>query len=474
MSATHPMRNRWIQRISVLGVAGVVVLTAGSGPTTTTPAAYQGGLPAAPVVVAKAPSVPGGPVLAPAVDSAPLQQPSAVAGARRAAVGPASDYPGEVTAISTEAIAAYQRAATVIDAAAPCHLSWPVLAAIGRVESDNGTTDPRGRTHRVTPSGVVRPAIVGTPLNGKGGLGTVSDTDAGRLDHNTRYDAPIGPMALMPATWQQVAVDADGDGVRNPQDLDDAALGAAIVLCADGHDLRRPQVLRQELQAYQDARGFAGTVMALAERYAKQQTAVPDLLPETGVVIPMQMPQVCGCSGHGGAVVHVKVHHYAHDVSVRPNGSVVSADAPHPTGPQGAGQPTGSGDQSTSGSDGGTPAAPGTTTTTTTTTTTGTATGTTTGTTTAGTTSSASQDPTGQDGGDQSAPAAPQPPAPPAPAPPAPAPQPPADQPPADRCAAPDGTVLDITDPASPTVVDGASAAGLPQCDPAEVSDSHA
>ena len=39
----------------------------------------------------------------------------------------------------------------------------------------------------------------------------------------------------IPSTWARGA--ADGDGVRDPNDLDDAALGTARYLCASGADL---------------------------------------------------------------------------------------------------------------------------------------------------------------------------------------------------------------------------------------------
>ncbi|MCY7394937.1 MAG: hypothetical protein LH468_02095 [Nocardioides sp.] len=46
-------------------------------------------------------------------------------------------------------------------------------------------------------------------------------------------------MQLLPSTWRSARVDADGDGRRDPQDVDDAALAVAVVLCSPPHDLRR-------------------------------------------------------------------------------------------------------------------------------------------------------------------------------------------------------------------------------------------
>ena len=44
-------------------------------------------------------------------------------------------------------------------------------------------------------------------------------------------------MQFIPSTWAVVGVDADGDGERNPQDIDDAALAAAVYLCSGNEDL---------------------------------------------------------------------------------------------------------------------------------------------------------------------------------------------------------------------------------------------
>ncbi|HWI44353.1 MAG TPA: hypothetical protein VNS81_12100 [Nocardioides sp.] len=186
---------------------------------------------------------------------------------RRGPVEPAAAYAGEVAAIPAPAFAAYQRAASVIDATVDCGLDWTVVAAIGRVESDHG----RGAdgTHRVTPRGRVEPDLVGAPLDGTGGRGRLADSDGGALDGDATWDAPVGPMGILPATWSAVAVDADNDGIRAPQDLDDAALATAVLLCAGGTDLGVPTALRTALASYDRAPGFATTVLAVADRYTR-------------------------------------------------------------------------------------------------------------------------------------------------------------------------------------------------------------
>ncbi len=228
---------------------------------------------------------------------APTVQPAVATAARR---GPlAAAYPGTIDSAPGEAVAAYQRASAVINAASSCQLDWLVLAAIGRVESNHGQGEDG--THRVGAKGKVKPAYTGKPLNGRGGRDSVADTEGGVLDGNKRWDAPVGPMGLLPSTWTSVAVDADGDSVRDPQDLDDAALAAAVVLCAGGRDLADTAVLKEALRGYDGARRFAPTVTALAAAYGAENAALPTALPmrvPAPAVVPLRvdMPEACGCS----------------------------------------------------------------------------------------------------------------------------------------------------------------------------------
>ena len=66
--------------------------------------------------------------------------------------------------IPSAALAAYQRAETVINAAdKSCHLSWQLVAAIGRVESDHG----RYGGNALDADGLAQPGILGIALDGK-------------------------------------------------------------------------------------------------------------------------------------------------------------------------------------------------------------------------------------------------------------------------------------------------------------------
>ncbi|NGZ99475.1 lytic transglycosylase domain-containing protein [Nocardioides sp. W3-2-3] len=266
MGVTTGSAARWVRRgLGLLVLASVLAVV-----LATTGILNQGDRPAPAATSADAALPVAPPSVAPEV-VAPAQVPAAVpaplpvqaVAVRRAPV--AAAYPGALLDAPPAAVAAYQRAATIIDSAADCNLDWLVLAALGRIESDHGRgTDGR---HRVSEEGLVRPALVGAPQNGRGGRSRVDDTDGGALDRNRRWDAAVGPLGLLPATWATVAVDADGDGVRDPQDLDDATLAASVLLCAGGHDLGKPAALRAALTSYHRTKGFAAAVLALVTRY---------------------------------------------------------------------------------------------------------------------------------------------------------------------------------------------------------------
>src|SRR5690606_25037545 len=93
--------------------------------------------------------------------------------------------------IAEPALAAYAGAAIAAEAAHPgCGLGWNTLAAIGLLDSEHG-----------------------------------GERDAS------------GPMRIEREVWAALATDGSGDGVPDPQDLEDAALTVALHLCAAGGDL---------------------------------------------------------------------------------------------------------------------------------------------------------------------------------------------------------------------------------------------
>jgi len=176
--------------------------------------------------------------------------------------------------IPSAALAAYQRAETVINAAdSSCHLSWQLIAAIGRVESNHGRAD--GNT--LSDTGLATPGIYGVPLNGSNSTTEIVDTDAGQFDNDTAYDRAVGPMQFIPSTWSVVGVDADGDGVRNPQDIDDAALGTAVYLCSGSDDLGTDAGRRAAVYRYNHSQDYVNLVLDIMDAYlAGDFTSVPN------------------------------------------------------------------------------------------------------------------------------------------------------------------------------------------------------
>jgi hypothetical protein len=190
------------------------------------------------------------------------------------------------TGIPLRTLQAYVAAADTTARTTPgCHLHWSLLAGIGRVESNHG----RFAGATVTGSGLVTPSVYGPLLNGQGGLPTITDSDRGRLDGNGSYDRAVGPMQFLPATWVSVAVDADRDGIVEPQDVDDASLAAARYLCLGGTDLASQNGRWSAILRYNHSSSYAALVIALADSYAQgRAVAVPSA--PAGVTAPTQIP----------------------------------------------------------------------------------------------------------------------------------------------------------------------------------------
>jgi membrane-bound lytic murein transglycosylase B len=202
-----------------------------------------------------------------------------------------------VDGIPAVALAAYQRAETVINAAdTTCHLPWQLVAAIGRVESDHG----RVHGSHLDRNGLARPAILGHRLDGRKGTATIADTDAGLLDRDAHFDRAVGPMQFIPSTWSVVGVDADGDSQRNPQDIDDAALATAVYLCSGHDDLATDAGRRASVFRYNHSHRYVRVVLAFYDAYiAGVFTSVPHGIGSPGVAHPPSGGPGHG-HGHGG------------------------------------------------------------------------------------------------------------------------------------------------------------------------------
>jgi membrane-bound lytic murein transglycosylase B len=180
-----------------------------------------------------------------------------------------SDAAAERTGVPARALRAYAGAEVAQRSTSPdCRLSWSTLAGIGRVESDHG----RFGGARPDADGVVRPSIVGPALDGSAGVREIRDTDGGRLDGDVTFDRAVGPMQFLPGTWAHYGADGNDDGVRDPNQVEDAALAAARYLCADGRDTASGVGWWDGVLTYNRSVDYARLVWAAADRYA---TATP-------------------------------------------------------------------------------------------------------------------------------------------------------------------------------------------------------
>jgi membrane-bound lytic murein transglycosylase B len=163
------------------------------------------------------------------------------------------------------ALTAYARAS--LRAPGSCHLGWTTLAAIGWVESHHGTIGKRV----LDLDGTSSTPIVGPALDGSGGFGAIPTTETGtRLHGDNRWDHAVGPMQFITSTWLQWGADGDGDGVVDPQDVDDAAWAAARYLCADGRDLSDGSGWSGGIFSYNHSQAYLDSIYAAASAYAER------------------------------------------------------------------------------------------------------------------------------------------------------------------------------------------------------------
>lgn len=162
------------------------------------------------------------------------------------------------------ALDAYVRAAAKLGTEKPqCALDWTIIAALGRIESRHGNIN--GATLR--PDGRPTVRIVGIALTGDNGTALVPDTDHGSIDGDAELDRAVGPMQFIPSTWAIYRRDGNADGVTDPQNLYDAALGAATYLCSSGRSLASPENLRNAYLAYNRSSTYVANAFDNVARY---------------------------------------------------------------------------------------------------------------------------------------------------------------------------------------------------------------
>lgn len=173
------------------------------------------------------------------------------------------------TGIPERALRAYVAAAVSVNASAPaCGIGWNTLAAVGFVETAHGTYGGGS----LTASGQGSRPVMGPVLNGAG-FAAIADTDAGLLDGDARWDRAVGPMQFIPSTWKLVGRDGNADGTADPFNIDDAALSAAIYLCAGGRDLTTAEGWTDAIYAYNQSDAYLRKVHDEARAYAAKAGA---------------------------------------------------------------------------------------------------------------------------------------------------------------------------------------------------------
>jgi len=211
-----------------------------------------------------------------------------------AGAGPRLDMPNGPLGIPGAALQAYMRAADLMKTLAPdCHISWPLLASIGRIESGHargGQVDAQGNT--LSP-------ILGPVLNG-GGFAAINDTDGGLYDGDAVWDRAVGPMQFIPSTWRGYASDGNADGVTSPSNIYDATLGAAKYLCSGGYDLSDPQEQAIAVFRYNHSDSYVQTVLMWADAYARGVTPLP-MTPVPPDVVRSAMDNPVPGSGTSGS-----------------------------------------------------------------------------------------------------------------------------------------------------------------------------
>jgi len=290
-----------------------------------------------------APTLPDGT----SVPTEAIEAPASVSNGDSIAPGIGSSNTSEIVStastsgIPSAALAAYQRAETVINAAdKTCNLTWQLIAAIGRVESNHG----RFGGNTLNDDGLAQPGIYGIALNGSNNTAEILDTDAGQYDNDASYDRAVGPMQFIPSTWSVVGVDADGDGVRNPQDIDDAALGTAVYLCSGADDLGTAAGQQASVYRYNHSQSYVDLVLSIMDAYTQGDfTTVPNSTVAAGYLVKAPTPIHVGTGGNGKDIKHESTEGPSEPTEPTAPNEPAPPAPPAPGGGSGGGGPVGGG-----------------------------------------------------------------------------------------------------------------------------------
>ncbi|MEO9221660.1 MAG: murein transglycosylase [Mycobacteriaceae bacterium] len=168
--------------------------------------------------------------------------------------------------IPARALQAYGNAQNILAREQPgCRLSWTTLAGIAHIESNHGRFGGRA----LQPDGRPSSPIIGIPLDGGPNVQAIADTDGGVLDGDKVWDRAVGPFQFIPTTWAKWKADANGDGVADPQNIDDAAVAAGRYLCAGGRNLSDGASWWRAILSYNNSTAYVQDVFNGADSYAR-------------------------------------------------------------------------------------------------------------------------------------------------------------------------------------------------------------
>ncbi|GLZ46829.1 hypothetical protein Acsp06_30140 [Actinomycetospora sp. NBRC 106375] len=204
--------------------------------------------------------------LAPPSLGLPGGAPESSGGGDQTSLGSWADGIASRVDVPARALQAYGVADLAVKREQPdCNLSWVTIAGLARIESNHG----RYRGASIAADGKITPAIIGVPLDGTSGNRTIADTDRGVLDGDATLDRAVGPLQFIPSTWAKWRSDGNGDGVADPNNIDDAALATGRYLCAGGRDLATGPGWRSAVLSYNNSDDYGRRVYAAAQSYAQ-------------------------------------------------------------------------------------------------------------------------------------------------------------------------------------------------------------
>ncbi|MFJ8870548.1 NlpC/P60 family protein [Streptomyces sp. NPDC102473] len=191
------------------------------------------------------------------------------------------DIGGSAPGIPERMLAAYKNAVVAVRDVAPrCRgMRWQILAGIARIESNHAGG------HSISAAGDISPHILGPALNGSGVGGNTSvfpDTDDGTWDGDPVYERAVGPFQFLPQTFRGYGEDANGDGVIDPHNADDAALAAASYLCGGGRNLKDEAQLKRAIFVYNHSDAYVADVLSWIHRYDEASAGAGDIGQATG------------------------------------------------------------------------------------------------------------------------------------------------------------------------------------------------